>query len=289
MEQDEIYLADLWRLLQRQWRWFTGAGVLVIALAVGLISLARPQWEATAWIRIGQIGVLPSSEDAHAEPFQRVLDRMNRRPFQDAVLHDLGIDPKSSEGSLFRKSFQIYPSPYAGLVKIIVRGRSPRQAERFATATCDHLKSIHDDIERAPRQFAEARLEQARAQLADAVDERAHLRRLLADGKGPAAGGSDGAAVSIALVNVGQEVHGLEQAVADLSVRLSPSYTYATSMAWPVYVTDKPVSPHPVPLLGLSVIAALGVGFLVALARDALRRRHLAEVEPDAADPALTS
>ena len=38
MEQDEIYLIDMWRLLVRQWRWFVAILVLVLAAAWGLRS-----------------------------------------------------------------------------------------------------------------------------------------------------------------------------------------------------------------------------------------------------------
>lgn len=289
MEQDEIYLADLWRLLQRQWRWFASAFVLVIALAAIFLALAKPQWEATAWIRIGQVGAVPLSEDAHAEPFQRVLDRMNRRPFQDAVLIDLGIDPKSRDAALYRHSFQVYPSPYAGLIKIIVHGQSPGQAQQFATATCNHLEAIHDALEAAPRQFAKARLEQTQAQLAEAIDEQTSLRRMLSDSRSATDSKFDVAAASVALVDIGHEIHRLQQAAADLATRLSPTYTFATSMAWPVYVSDRPVSPNPVLMLGLALAAALGAGLLMALVRDARRRDRPAPREPNAEYPAPTS
>lgn len=286
MEQDEIYLADLCRMLLRRWRWFAATFVVVIALTLAFLATARPQWEATAWIRIGQVGAAPAGEDGHAEPFQRVLDRLNTVPFQDAVLHDLGIAPRSPDAALYRSSFHIYPSPYAGLVKIILRGRSPEQARQLAQATFDRLKTIHDGIEAEPLRFAQDRLAQAKTQLAAAQAERTRLRDALSHGDAGAAR-QDLVLASVASADVDREIRELQQIVSDLTTRLSDSYSYGTSLAWPTYVPDRRASPHPVPVLGIGLLLALGLGFAAAVARDAWQRDGRAD-QPNRGRTALT-
>src|SRR5690348_16266952 len=63
MEQDEVYLADLWRIFAREWKWFVLVLVLTLACTYAFAPLVKRQWEATAWIQIGQVGAVPSGQD----------------------------------------------------------------------------------------------------------------------------------------------------------------------------------------------------------------------------------
>jgi LPS O-antigen subunit length determinant protein (WzzB/FepE family) len=275
MEHDEIYLIDLWRILRREWRWFIGVLLVVLAAAVFYAQAAHPRWEAVAWIRPGQLGAFPAGEDPRAEPFQRVIERMKTVEFQQGVLHDLGMSPRSREGHLYRGSFELDPSPYAGLLKLTVRGYSPQQAQRFAQATVDHLHQLHEGLLAQPLELAQARLRQAQAQLNDAVAERDRLRRLVAPARADAADGQarrDLVLASLVLSGSNQEVRNLQQSVSDLKARLSASYSYETSLAWPVYVSDHSVYPNRVLIWGAGLVLGLGLGLMVAVARNARRR-----------------
>jgi LPS O-antigen subunit length determinant protein (WzzB/FepE family) len=275
MEHDEIYLIDLWRILRREWRWFIGVLLVVLAAAVFYAQAAHPRWEAVAWVRPGQLGAFPAGEDPRAEPFQRVIERMKTVEFQQAVLHDLGVSPRSREGHLYRGSFDLDPSPYAGLLKFTVRGYSPQQAQRFAQATVDHLHQLHEGLLAEPLELAQARLRQAQAQLSDAVAERDRLRRLVAPARADATDGQarrDLVLASLVLSGSNQEVRNLQQSVSDLKARLSASYSYETSLAWPVYVSDHSVYPNRVLIWGAGLVLGLGLGLMVAVARNARRR-----------------
>ena len=63
MEQDEIYLIDLWRIFAREWRWFVGVLAFVLLATFGFSHLVKPQWEATAWIQIGQVAQTIAGQD----------------------------------------------------------------------------------------------------------------------------------------------------------------------------------------------------------------------------------
>ena len=56
MEQDEIYLIDLWRIFTRGWMWFAGVLLLTLVCTYAFAHLVKRQWQATAWIQIGQVG-----------------------------------------------------------------------------------------------------------------------------------------------------------------------------------------------------------------------------------------
>jgi hypothetical protein len=272
MEHDEIYLIDLWRILRREWRWFVAILAVVLGAAIVFAQMAHPRWEATAWIRPGQLGPVPTGMDPRVEPFQRVIERVQTVEFQQAVLHDMGISPRSREGHLYRGSFELEPSPYAGLLKLTVRGYSAQQAQRFVQATFEHLQRLHESLLAEPLGLAEARLRQAQAQLDDATAERDRLRQAIAPAKGDAPNRQDLLLASMALAGSNQEVRELQQKVSDLTAELSATYSYQTTLAWPVYVPDHPVYPNRVLIWGAGLVFGLGLGLVAAVARNAWRR-----------------
>jgi hypothetical protein len=268
MEHDEIYLIDLWRILRREWRWFVAVAVVVVAAAVFFAQTARPRWEATAWIRPGQLSPVPPGLDPRIEPFQRVIERMETHEFQDAVLHDLGLSPRSAEAHLYRGSFDLDPSPYAGLLKLTLRGYSRQQAQRFVQVTFKHLQRLHEGLMAEPLELAQARLKQAEAQLRDATAERDRLRQALEESRER----QDLMLASMVLSSSNQEVRQLQQTVSDLKARLTASYSYQTTLAWPIYVPDHPVYPNRVLIWGAGLVLGLGLGLVAAVARNAARR-----------------
>jgi hypothetical protein len=273
MEHDEIYLIDLWRVLRREWRWFVAMLVVVLGMAVVFAQVVHPRWEAVAWIRPGQLGPAPAGQDPHVEPFQRVIERMRTVEFQQAVLHDLGISSRSREAHLYRHSFDLDPTPYAGLLKLTVRGYSPQQAQRLVQATFDHLHRLHEGLMAEPLELAEARLHQAQAQLDDATAERDRLRQAIAPTRdGGVQNRQDLLLASMVLNNSNQEVRELQRAVTDLKAQLSASYSYETTLAWPVYVPDHAVYPNRLLIWGIGLVLGLGLGFVAAVARNAYRR-----------------
>lgn len=123
MEQDEIYLIDLWRIFSRGWMWFVAVLVVTLACTYAFAHLAKRQWEATAWIQIAQVGQVPSGQDLKVEPLQRVIERLQLVPFENEILKSAGYAPDSSVAQLYRKSLKVEPMLYAGsLVRLTVRG-----------------------------------------------------------------------------------------------------------------------------------------------------------------------
>ncbi|HEY9130289.1 MAG TPA: Wzz/FepE/Etk N-terminal domain-containing protein [Dyella sp.] len=276
MEQDEIYLIDLWRIFRREWRWLVAVLAIVLACTFAYAHMAKPKWEATAWIQIGQVGAVPQGQDPRAEPLQRTIERLQSIAFQDEVVENLGLPPKSREGSLYRKSFRLDPSPYAGMIKLTIRGYTPEQAQRFASATFEHLHAIHQKLEGGVLKLAQARRDQLQADLAHALADRERLSDSAVPGgkdDATAKGAPSPALASVLLANKNEEIRGLQQAQNELAMRLTSNYTYETSLVWPIYVPDYPASPNRVLIWGMGICLGLGLGVLAAIARNALRRR----------------
>ncbi|HZX69440.1 MAG TPA: Wzz/FepE/Etk N-terminal domain-containing protein [Rhodanobacter sp.] len=277
MQQDEIYLIDLWRIFSREWKWFAAVLVVVLIGTYAFAHRARNQWDATAWIQIGQVGQVPSGQDPKTEPLLRVIERLQMVPFENEVMGSLGFSPDSPEARLYRKSIKLEPLPYAGpLIRMSLRAYSAPQARQFALATVNQLHAIHQGLEATPLKLARARLEQIQADLHDARAERHRLQQAVAPaGKDGATGKGiqDPLLASVLLTSKNAEIRGLELSRSDLADRLSTTYTYPTSLLGSVYVPDKRASPNLALIWGAGILFGAFLAGLTALARDALRRR----------------
>lgn len=276
MEYHEVYLIDTWRILVREWKWFGATLLLVLAATFAYMHVARPQWEATAWIQIGQVGAVPTGQDPKVEPLQRVLERLQLLSFQNDVAKRMGLSPETRDAHLYRKSLKLEPLPYAGpLIKLSVRGYSPEQANQFATATVDQLQAIHQRIAATALARALARQDEVQQELQAALADRDRLLlAATAGGKSvPEAGSAPGPMLASALLSSkNEEIHTLRQTESDLADRLTPTYTYRTSLMWPVYVPDAQAFPNPLLMWAAGLIFGLFLGTLMAIARNALRR-----------------
>jgi hypothetical protein len=271
MQRDDIYLIDLWRIVRREWRWFTAVFAAVLLGTFAFMQVARPQWQATAWIQIGQVGGAPTGWDPKVEPLQRVLERLQLVPFQNEVLQSVGIAPDTHEGGLYRKSLKLEPLPYAGpLIKLSVRGYSPQQADKFAEATVTQLQSIHRDLQAEPLKLARTRLDEVQSNLQAAIAERDRLQQAAVQNKDSLA--------AVLLASKNDEIAKLQETQGDLVMRLSAQYTFNTSLMWPVYVPKWPVFPNPALTWGMGIVFGLFLGMCAAIARNARRRSMLAEV-----------
>lgn len=265
--RDEVYVVDMGRILFREWLWFV-AGLLVVLVAVFAFShTARRQWEATAYVQIGQVGATPPGQDPKVEPLLRVIERLQTVPFQNQVMASLGIAADAPDARLYRRSLKLEPMPYAGpLVKLSVRGWSPTQATQFAEATVTQLGQLHHALLAAPLSMAHARLDDVQADLKRAEDERAALVQA------PAPQARVPELASVALATTNDEIRNLKQVQSDLTTRLAANFTYDTSLMWPVYVPQGQAFPNTALVWGIGVLLGLSLGAFAAIVRHAIRR-----------------
>jgi hypothetical protein len=279
-QEDDIYLIDMARTLIRQWRWFAAVLAAVLVLTFAFVSVSKPQWEATAWIQVGEFGPTPAGRDPKIEPFQRTIERLQTRGFQDDVLASLGLPLNGRSAALYRKSLKLSPDPYANLIELKVRADSPQMARKLVMGTADRLREIHRGLGAQAVALTQARLQTIRSELASTMAERERWLRQV-NGEGAPAGRTDGEGRMVAGMLLSEKdgvIRGLKAEIDDLTVRLTPRYTYETSLPWPIHLPDRPVSPNPVLAWGVGVLlgGALGVG--VAVGVDAWGRRRVLRV-----------
>ncbi len=275
MQRDEIYLVDMWRIFLREWRWFTCALVIVLAITFAFEHFAKRQWEASAWIQIGQVGAAPQGQDPKVEPLARVMERLQLVPFENDVLKSLGFAPDTPEARLYRKSLKLEPLPYAGpLVRLSIRANSPELARRLAEGTVARLHAIHHQMQATSLTMATARLDQVQCDLKVALAERDRLQQAASSEPGKeTANGTDSLVATALLASKNQEIRDLRQTQSDLAARLSTTYTYETSAMWPIYVPQNQAFPNPALTLGLGLLVGISLGVFAAVARNAARRK----------------
>lgn len=274
-QHDDIYLIDLWRILRREWRWALAALLVVLALTLAFTRLARPQWEATAWIQVGEIGPTPAGRDPKVEPFQRVIDRMKTRLFQDAVLRQAGVPLKSRAAQLYRGSLKPDPDPYANLIGVTIRAESSAQARKLAVATVSALQGLHGDTNAVALALARTRLQGLTDDLRVATSNRDRLQQVQA-GQGAAAATPAQVLAGVLLTDSNTTVRALKSERDDLIARLTTRYTYQTSLAWPLYVPEQQAFPNAVTAWAAGLLGGAGLAVLAAVLRNAWRRRRVA-------------
>jgi uncharacterized protein involved in exopolysaccharide biosynthesis len=274
MERDEIYLVDMWRILLREWKWFLAVLFIVLAITFAFSRTARRQWEASAWILIGQVGQVPPGQDPKAEPLARVIERLQTVPFQNEVMHSIGFTPDTPVTQLYRKSLKLEPLPYAGpMIRLSVRGASPQQARQLAEATVSQLRAIHRELESTPLALAHKRLDEVQIDLTDAVAERTRLMQAASKEDAAGKNGQGASLAGVLVTSKSEEIRNLQVLKNDLFTRLSDAYTYDTSLPWPVYVPEGPAFPNPLMTWGVGLLAGFGLGAFAATARNAVRRQ----------------
>lgn len=277
MQRDDVYVVDMWRILVREWRWFAAVTLVAVAAVFAFTLMARPQWEATAYLQIGQVGGIPPGQDPKVEPLARVLERLKLLPFQNQVLASIGIREDAREAKLYHKSLRLEPLPYAGpLVKFTVRGWSPQQARQFAEATAAQLHALHRALLAGPLALTRTRLNKLQADLDAAQSQRRQLAQAAGSAQGKDAQSTGMASAVLAATDT--EILTLRQTEGDLVLRLSPNYTYDTSLMWPVYVPRGPTYPNLPLTWGIGMLFGLSLGAFAAIARNAIRRASAATV-----------
>ncbi|MDV2453047.1 Wzz/FepE/Etk N-terminal domain-containing protein [Xanthomonas hortorum] len=273
-QHDDIYLIDLWRILRREWRWALAALVVVLGLTFAFTRLAKPQWEATAWIQVGEIGPTPAGRDPKVEPFQRVIDRMKTRLFQDAVLRKAGLPLNSRAAQLYRGSLKPDPDPYANLIGVTIRAESSAQARRLAMATVTELQTLHGQTNAVALELARTRLQGLNEDLRAALVNRTQLQQQVQAGQGGAAATPAQVVAGVLLTDSNTTIRALKAERDDLIARLTTRYTYQTSLAWPLYVPDRQAFPNAITAWAAGLLAGAGLGVLAAVLRNAWRRRR---------------
>ncbi|MCK1466622.1 MULTISPECIES: hypothetical protein [unclassified Bradyrhizobium] len=178
---DRFEPMDHIRLFTRQWRWIAATFVIVSLLTIVPLSRVKPQWEAQATIRIGQVYDALAVASRPIEPLQEVLERMR------VTSQQAGLESTRTESI-----------PGTGLIRITARDSSSEKAIRLVATPVDHLRSVHGELARAARSEADLLAEEYREELAGLREVQASLQKAFSSATGPGANEAQAALAAIA-------------------------------------------------------------------------------------------
>lgn len=263
---DGISLFDIWQTLARRKWWVLGIPLLAVTAAMVAVTSVKPQWEATAVIRIGAVGQVGQVGQV-IEPVERVVERMSFRSFGDAVLSDLGYPSDDNpEARLYRGSLTVRALPNTDLVKIAVRGHSRQDAKRAADATVAHVRKTHDQLAASSVQRLRQLLAQSEREMAKTKAEIEKLNLLALKDRPIGQGGfMENVVLANIMVQRDEELRELARTRTLYEERLGPLHTYPTSLMERLSVTEDPVAPKRALVILMAGVLGLALGVVVAL------------------------
>ncbi len=281
MNEEEIRLIDVWRILARQKKWVWGIPAVTVACALAFVLVVSPQWEATAVIQIGQVGqgAVGLGRPLVESP-PRAIERMKLNAFRDAVLADLKIpsDEDNPEARLYRASLKLKLLPDTDLIELRVRGRSREDAEKWAQATVARLRDVHQELARPSIQRLEVQLMEVKQDLERTEAMRANLIEAASvkGRNGPGYRFAENVLLANILNSRDAEIRHLRERMVGLQEQLSPARTYPTSLIDRVHVPEKPVFPKKTSSVVLAGMLGSLLGFLMAFISDYVQRTRSA-------------
>jgi LPS O-antigen subunit length determinant protein (WzzB/FepE family) len=276
-DDDEIRFIDIWRILLRQKKWVIGLALITGLLAVGFVLLAKPKWEASAVVQVGQVGQTGVGLAATAiESAQRALQRMKQESFEDDVLQRLKISLEVDDpfAKLYRSSIKVKLLPNTDLIELKVRGYSREDAAKYAEATLARLREAHQRIAQPSVERLKFVLSDVTNQLREAEKESTALaaNSALKRQVGPGNRFAENVLFANILVLKGAEIRDFQQRKRVLEEQLSPVRTYPTSFIDAVHVPVEPAFPKKVVTVVAAIVMGLFLGGIAALMADSRKR-----------------
>lgn len=247
-----------WRLAPRHW-WLVAAGSIGGALIAGMATFFLPDvWEATAIVRIGQVGQIGSQGqigEVLIEAPADAVERLRSLAFQSKVAEALNLDVK-----VFSASVTVLQLRNSGFVGLKVRDRARERAIGNATALVRTLSSRHGEIAKPRIEVLERQLATLRARIGRVEEALEHLSTRMR--------GLDGSPLLLeTYLRKNEELLTLRQQESVLISALTAPATLPTHAIEEVYAPPAPAFPRlsmmlPLGLLGGSVA---GVAWAIAL------------------------
>lgn len=273
---DGISLFDLWQILaQRKW-WVLATLLLAVIAAMVAVVLIKPQWEATAAIRIGAVGQVGQVGQLVQviEPVEGAVERMKLKSFQDAVLSELGYPLDEKPAGLYRGSLTVKALPNTDLIEITVRGYSREGAKRAAEATVAYLQEIHGQLAAPTVERLRQLLTQVEREITQTNSEREKTLKIA--GLKEKAIAETGFMENVVLANImiqrDREMRELEKAKTFYEEQLSLLRTYPTSLIERIAVGENPVAPKKALIILMVGMFGLILGVMLAFLNNAVAK-----------------
>jgi len=277
-EVRELTLIDLLVFLRKHLVLLLCFAIVGLLLGFAASYHSARQWEAKAYVKVGQIG-LSDQGTVPLEPPAEVAGQISLPPFQDQVLRQLQQDPANERSPLVRLVHSTLTGQIArstNFVEIAARGYSAEQARAVAQSAQAIILATHDKLFKAGT-------DDLRTQLAETtrlIDANRKARADLAQSLTPntavkSSSSSDN--TGLLMLGLAQNSNEENRMLLDRQRRLendlSAARTFNSKALGDIVVPDAPVAPRRPAYAALGAFVGLFLGFLVVLRREAAKRK----------------
>lgn len=276
-QDNEITLYEIYRVISQHKYLVISFPIIAMAIALIVSNAIKPQWEAIALIRIGQIG----TQQQLIEPTARAIERIKLESYKAKVLSKLGLPPsrENAESALYLDKLKVEVGADKGLIRITTRGHSPEQAKQFAEMAQSTLAEQHAELAAPSIKRLTEQVQQLRKELALEASQQEIAKKILAKNLDS----PEKFMANIVLTNATYQrekgIRSLKWELQDSEEQLDPLKTFPTSLLQDVYVTDKPVMPVIKWIIPLAGIFGLLAGLFFAFLSHNLRAPTIAPTE----------
>lgn len=272
-EQDEISVRDLWRILINQKKWVIGIPILCVLLATVGLSMAKPKWEATAVIQIGQVGQSGVGQGSQLiEPPIRAIERIKMKTFEDDVLTALKIPVEAGDpiAALFRSTLSPKALGTTDLIQVKVRASSRDQAQTWANAVVDRLRDVHEKLTQPTVDRLRKQQADFKKQMQLIEEERSNLLQTVSKTSERSGDGrfSTNLLLSNLLLQKNAELRDFEMRSLAVDDQLMSIRAFPTALVDRIYVPENPASPKKLLVVMLAAVLGLISGIAVAFIRN---------------------
>jgi uncharacterized protein involved in exopolysaccharide biosynthesis len=257
----EISLSDILSFLKGAYKTIALAGLVGLVIAVAYLFVTPKQYEAITQISMAQIGAANNSSNPNLlgvnieEPALLIVRLSQPTSFPSQVLSACGMDNDSNPGATLAPPIRLALSKgVANVVELKAFSNSPQEAKACANAIFELIKTTQEQIV-APY------IEEAKTKLANNEERLAKAKDLVAKAD------KSGVAIGAAYLSTRDEIRFLLDEITALRNVVTSSQTRATRLIAPIYASDIPIAPKRRVALAAGVFGGLGLGLLLALAR----------------------
>lgn len=278
VEENDISLFDLLRIVQGGWRWVAGGAVLG-AVGAGLaLALLPAKYEAVALVQVGQVGQV-----GQVEPPLQAIERIRTGSFQieaaklagnQAWQEAVARSPNGGETDFF--SLRLVKNTQ--LIEIRAKSGTRDGAGKIAGAIIDVLAKRHSEL-------AAPILNRLKEELALAKERlrMAHVDMESVGAFAPSAGLKGTHATELALVASVRQYKESElfAQYQIISAALSPPATQPTRAVEPPFAGENPVAPRKGLIAALGPLVGVALGLLAVFVTNASRARSVVPCTED--------
>lgn len=268
---DELSFLDLVAFIRHHRLALLGGATIGSALGLAVAFALPAQWEATALLRVAQLGGATP-----IEPTVRVVARVTQKSFEHDVLRRMGLSPDESnlKAGLLHDGLTVKVEK-SDLVGVRVRGASPDEAARFADAVIAELAGVHARMVEPTLLRWRGEIEEIDMELKRGGREIERLSGLFEKQLGVTqAAALSQAVLSNILISREAELRGFRERKRTLQEQLSPERTFPTALLGKVDISARPVSPKRSLFAAAGLIIGVLVGVLLSVLRPADARRQ---------------